>query len=1060
MKKIVSSCMVVLLCFVVGVTAQVRTVTGRVTDEKGAPVPSASIVVKGKTTGVAASENGSYAVNAQPGDILVVSSVNFATKEVKVGTATVLNIILSAETALSEVVVTALGVRRKAEEIGYATTRVGPEQITAGKSFNLAQALAGKVGGLVVTNTSASVNATPRIVLRGLRSISGDNTALIVLDGVAVPANTINYINPNDVERIDVMKGGQAATLFGSEGVNGAIMITTKKGNRKPEITVTHSSNIENLAYLPKTQHGFGSGSAYGSSREENFHPAENQQYGPAYDGSLRPLGRQLSDGSILLLPYSDIPDMRKQFWNTGYTAQSDVSYRAGDANSSFYASYQNLHSDGIVPGDKYNRNSLRMNSSKTYGKFNLSFDATYAWDHADRTNSDFYFFALNSASWTPTSFFKDWRNNKFADPSNYFNDYYANPWWNKDNNRFDTKNTYFNGNVKMNFKASNELDFTARVAIANTNTNTTTTANTYTFSGWARTAAFVNYYNNNYDRFLTGLGRSVARTPIAGSIGESQSNGNRFNADLFGNYNKSFGDVSLKVLVGGAVQARTSKNIGVSTNGIGSPDLFNLTNSSTGLYSGSNGQSTQRKIGAYGDVTVGYKGFIYGHGVVRRDYTSVFSGPTIGFNDPTFTTYGADVSFILTDAFPSLKSRVVDNVKIRASYNKNANDNLGAYSLQTIYGNASGFPYSGLLGTTVGGTIVDPSLKPEIVKTTELGLEFGLWNNRLTVEASYYYQQSQQQILNVSISNATGFQNYLLNAADVTNQGIDIEARAVVVKNKDWTVNVNGNYAYTTNVVNTLYGGTGLNSLEYQAPDALASLNAEKGMMFPSLRTTVFQRDADGRVIIDPHDGWPLRASSRVTQGTTLPKHVLGVGLNVSYKNFTLIANAEYRGGHVVYHDIGTDMTFTGTGQGTALYGRDQFVWPNSVYLDGSGKSVPNTNIAVDNYKAIYQGFGDLGFSRGFTGIGEMFVSSGAFWKLRDLSLTYDFPTSLFRNMNAIKGISLTAFARNLITLLPADNWYADPEFSNTNGNATGINNTLNTPPVRQIGGTLRVIF
>jgi hypothetical protein len=162
-----------------------------------------------------------------------------------------------------------------------------------------------------------------------------------------------------------------------------------------------------------------------------------------------------------------------------------------------------------------------------------------------------------------------------------------------------------------------------------------------------------------------------------------------------------------------------------------------------------------------------------------------------------------------------------------------------------------------------------------------------------------------------------------------------------------------------------------------------------------------------------------------------------------------------------VIYNDIGTDMTFTGSGAVTALYHRDQFVWPNSVYLDpATNKYVPNTNIAVDNYKAIYQGYGDVSFSRGFAGVGEMYVSSGAFWKLRDLSLSYDLPKSVMNSIKFVKGISITGFARNVLTLRPKDNWYTDPEFSNTNGNSSGLNNTLNTPPTRQIGGTLKVTF
>jgi hypothetical protein len=330
---------------------------------------------------------------------------------------------------------------------------------------------------------------------------------------------------------------------------------------------------------------------------------------------------------------------------------------------------------------------------------------------------------------------------------------------------------------------------------------------------------------------------------------------------------------------------------------------------------------------------------------------------------------------------------------------------------------------------------------------------------NRFSLEGSAYQGKATNQILNVSISSGSGFTNYLLNAADVTNNGFELDARAVLFRNKDWTINATANYSYNSNEVNNLYGASGLTNLEYQAPDALASLNATVGEMFPYLRTTVYKRDDQGRVIIDPADGWPERADARVGQGTTLPQHNLGVGINVNFKGFTLIANAEYRGGALMYSDVGTDMTFTGSGAQTAMYNRDQFIWPNSVYWDGS-KYVPNTNIVVDNYTAIYQGYGDQSFSRGFAGIGEMYLSSADFWKLRDLSLSYELPRSIMKNVKSIRGISISAWARNLVTLLPDDNWYTDPEFANTNGNSTGINNSLNTPPTRQIGGTIKVTF
>jgi TonB-linked SusC/RagA family outer membrane protein len=1041
---------------------QTRTVTGQVKDEKGNAIPFATVTEVGSGKSVKADANGFFSIGVAENARLSFSAVGFTANTVTPSTAAGSQTFTLATSAgtVEEVVVTALGIRRKPEEIGYATARVTPEQITAGRSFNLAQALSGKVSGLTVSNTSAAVNATPRIVLRGLRSITGDNTALIVLDGVPVPSNTISYINPNDVERVDVLKGGQAATLFGSDGVNGAIVITTKKGSRRPEITLTHSSNVENLSFLPKTQHGYGSGSAYGDNKDENFHPSENQQYGPAYDGSMRPLGRVLQDGSYQLLPYSDIEDAREKIWNTGYTAQSDLSYRAGDENSNFYASYQNVHSEGIVPGDKYNRNSFRMNAGRAYGKFKLNFDATYTWDHADRTNSDFYFFSLNTPSWVALDQYKDWKNNKFAEPSAYFNDYYNNPWWQLDNNRWDTRNNYFNGNVSVNFKATNNLEFTYRLAMATTNTFQTTPSNVYTYTAWAKSNAWVNNYNRNYDTYLTGLGIYRARnTPIQGSLGDQYSYGNRINSDLFANYTKNFNNVSLKAIVGNNVQVRTSKGIATSISSIAIPGLYNVNNSQNGLLGGSDSRSELRKIGSYADVTVGLNDYLYVHGTFRYDWSSVFYSANRDKSLYSFPYYGADVSLVVTDLLPSIKSDILNYVKVRGGWNKNGNDNVGTYQLETIYTSASGFPYSGLLGTTVGNTVVNPNLKPEIVTTGEVGIEVSLWKSRISMEASYYNQLANNQILNVAISSATGSSNYLLNAAKVTNKGFEFDLKVNAFKNRDWNVNLTGNYSHNTNVVNELFAGVGITSLAYQQ-DNLFTLNAEVGQMFPYLKTTRWQRDPQGRVVIDTTTGWPIKANSTFGVGSTTPKNILGAGINVSYKNFTLIANAEFRGDFVVYHDIGTDMTFTGSSSMTTLYDRDQFVWPNSVYQDASGKYIQNTNIAVDYWDAIYFGLGDISNGNSFPNVGEIHYSSGDFWKIRDVSLSYEFPQSMIGRIRGIRGIALTAWARNLKTWLAPDNYYTDPEFSNTSGNSQGVNTTLNTPPTRQIGGTLRVTF
>jgi TonB-linked SusC/RagA family outer membrane protein len=1067
MRKI-ASLLTVSMFFCSLAFGQPRQVTGTVRDANGAPVPFATVTEAGTRHAVTADANGNFTISVPENARLTISSTGFSATTVAITNAASVTLSRSNAPVLDEVVVTALGLRRKPQEIGYATSTVRPDQITASRATNIGQALSGKVSGLQIQNTSSGVNATPRIVLRGLRSLTGNNDALIVVDGVQVPSATLNYINPNDVERVDVLKGGQASTLYGSEGVNGAIVITTKRGgSSKPEITLMYTGNVEEVAYLPKAQYEFGSGSAYGANQSENFHASENQQYGDRFDNSIRPLGRALANGSQLLAPYTANPNARMGFWDKGYTSQTDVSYRAGDANGNLFFSFQNLSTKGIVPGDKYNRNSLRLGSSKTSGKFTVGFDAMYAWDKANTTNVDYYFLSLNTTTWAPLDILKDWRNNQFGEMSGYFNDYYNNPFWTRDNNRDIRRSQNLNASARMQYKVNSNIDLNARLTLNTIAANTETQNNSYTFTNFSARQAYSDNFNNNYDRFLTGVGRFIARTNIVGGIGELNDNTTRITGEAYAGYNKTFGDVSLKTVVGTQLISSRRKQAQSTTTGIGipgtfTPAAFNLSNTATGLYTGANPISEFRKWGAYLDATVGYRNFVFVHGSVRNDATSLFysNNPDAGnFSNPNFQTYGGDVSFIPTEAFPSIKNRVLESLKLRASINRNGNDNVNPYALQLTYGAQSGFPYSGLIGTSVGNTRVDRTLRPENVVSTEAGVEVSLFKNRILLEASFYRQRNNDQIISINTSTATGFPAYRLNAADVVNHGMEFDLKTQIWKNRDWSITAQGNYSYNKNEVTNIYAGLDLKKVTFQSSTNLI-LSATKGQMFPTLETTSFLRDAQGHVIVDTTDGWPLRNEQLVAQGTTTPVHVLGLGLNVTWKNFTVVANAEYRGGHVIYHAIGQDMTFTGSGAQTTIYHRETFVWPNSVHYDASGKLVPNTNYAVGNYQAMYQGFGDQGFTRGFSGIGEMFTSSAAFWKIRDLNVSYELPKGVTSRLKVVRGITLSAFARNLVTWLPKDNWYTDPELSNTTGNGQGINTSSNTPPVRQYGGSIKFVF
>ena len=1045
------------------VTAQTRTVTGTVVDEKGAPVQAASIRIKTTNKGVAADNNGQFRIQVKPGDVLVITG-GIEQKEVTIGTETVL--MISTKRKITEdkevIITTAMNIRKRPREVGYGNSLLKPDQFTNGQSPRLAQGLSGKVAGLTVFNTSNAVNATPRIILRGNRSITGDNTALIVVDGVPVPANTLNYLNPNDVESVTILKGGQAATLYGPEGVNGALVITTKRGSGKPRIMFSSTTNFEEVAYLPESQTEYGSGSGYGATLEENFRPFENQQYGDRYDGSVRSAGRKLADGSFQSYPYEFIPGIRRKIWNRGVSVTNDISFSGGDENSRFYLSFQDAYIKGIVPKDTYHRDALRFNGSRNFGKFKASFDGTVAFDKADRTSGNFYFFALNTPGWIPIDKLKDWRNNPFANPNGYFNDYYDNPWHVLDENRNVNRNNYFNGNVALNFKPASWIELNYRIGTAITNNFTKGWTNRFDYSEYAKgnlavkpTTADPQYNDYSY------VWRA-RNTPIPGAVNDGTGFGWRINSDFFVTLDKTWNTVSTKLVIGNSVQDRKSKTIDIASTSVIIPDLFNVANRA-GELTGGEGNTQQRRVGNFADLTVGFNDKVYLHGSVRHDASSLFFSPLRDRKLYNFTYYGGDISIILTDIIPVLKSSALNFLKLRASYNKNGNENLAPYSLDPTFSPGPGFPYGGNVGVSVDNVYPDPSLKPEFAYSKEVGFEASLWKDRLNLDFSYFNQDIKNQVFNVDISSSTGYTSTLLNAGRVVNKGIESEMKLKLLQNKNWTLSMNANYTWNTNSVKSLFGG--LTQVQLNAGGATSTANtafifATIGQPFPLLRTTYYAIDSlSGATIVDATDGWPIMGNGLKTNGTTIPKHQLGLGLKVAYKWITLTANAEYRGGNVVYHNLGQTMSFTGASASTNLYHRQQFIWPNSAYFDGS-KYVPNTNIAVRNDIAIYLGWGDFSFGRSVLGVADWFTTSGAFWKIRDVSLDFALPQSWYRRIKALKGLDLSFFGRNLFTWLPKENMYTDPEFSNTNNNGVGINTTANTPPVRQYGATLKVIF
>jgi len=377
-----------------------------------------------------------------------------------------------AENLMNEVIVTAGGIKSKRKEIGTANTVIKADMLVAGKSTNIAGGLQGKVAGLQISGTAGGVNPTFRLTLRGQRSLTGNNQALVVLDNVIVPNEVLGNLNPEDVEEVVVLNGAGAAALYGSQASNGAVVITTKKGKKGgTEITLSNTVSLQSLAYFPKLQKKFGAGgSGYGTDANGAplFSYLENQSYGPEFDGTKQPLGPALEDGSQDSAVYAYNPGHMK-FWNVGVTDQTDFSLQNGDERSTMFLSGQYATTSGTTPGDKFNRASVRVNGTRKLGNLiNATYNAAYIQNRYDVTSQTGSVYAnlLNMPSNVDITKYKDWRNNKFANPNGFYNPWYQNPYFTIDDYRQKTRNDYLTANIEVRFSPLNGLDLIARQGV------------------------------------------------------------------------------------------------------------------------------------------------------------------------------------------------------------------------------------------------------------------------------------------------------------------------------------------------------------------------------------------------------------------------------------------------------------------------------------------------------------------------------------------------------------------------------------------------------------------
>ena len=1013
--------------------AQGVQVSGNVTSaDDGTALPGVSVVVRGTTIGAVTDFEGNYNITVPDASAeLMFSFVGMTTHTVTVADQTVIDVILeSSALELDEVVVTALGIKRERREVTYQTQKVMEDELTVAAPTRLGIGLAGKVAGLQINVQDNGVNPSTQILLRGLRSVSGNNSALIVIDGSIASQGAFDDLNPNDVANISVLKGATAAALYGSNASNGALLVTTKSGSSAQRMIVglTSSYTIEQVAYMPKFQ------TEYGTGWEGAYDPVENTNWGPRFDGTSRQIGPTFPDDHAMqtqMVPYAPVKDNLLDFYENGDTWNNTVYLTGGRSDSRIYASFGDQRSDGIVPFDEYKRNTVRVNASKRIGKVEVSVNTSFLNDATDVVGSQIgdqnrplYWFVLNTSANIPLSEYSDWDNPlSYGYADNYYNAYYQNPYWGIGTTRNTDETSRFAGNVNVSYDPLEWLNFTARLGTNSTWGNG---------KNWRA--------KQEYDSSL-----QPAHSTVSSFIEDSQFSSFNYTGNAFMTADFAFAEsFTLKAILGAAVNAYEYNYVEVRANNLSIPGFFDVSNG-TGSPVVTKDESMKRVLGVFGDVTLGFRNFLFLNFSGRNDWTSTLSDDNNSYFYP-----GYGLSFVFTDAIPGLQdNRILSFGKLTASNSTVYND-LAPYRINEIYSQSSGFPFGTLNGFYLSNTAVDANITKEKIQTTEIGLNLGFLNGRIWFDGAYFWTTTSDLITSTTPSVASGSTVFLTNIGSLSGNGLELSLGGSVLKMSNglqWDVNVN--FTQFETIVDEIYEGLDEIAL---STSGQYGVYAVVGEAFPQMKANVYQEDPQGRIVVDPVNGHPLTETELANMGKTTPDFILGLNTVVRFKGISVAATFDYRTGHVYYEQGSSAMEFTGRSIASVSANRQDFVIPNSVIEVSDGVFEENTNIPVQGGRQSY-------WTDTYNDVRSNYVKDASAAKIRELSVSYTLPGKLLAKTPLSK-VTIGFIARNLVTWLPEENRFADPEFNNYSDNRIGIGGYFQSPPTKSYGFTVNIEF
>lgn len=1036
--------------------AQQIVASGAVKSSTGETLPGVSILVKGTKQVVTTDANGKFSISLTGKSTLVLSYIGFSSTEIVVDrNAGNLNIILKEnENALNEVVVTALGISRQKKSLGYAVQELKGDNLAEAKETNLVNALAGKIAGVRVTNSQGDMGSS-RIVIRGETSISGNNQPLFVVDGIPVDnsqlnsagardyANTISDINPNDIESMSVLKGPNAAALYGSRAAAGVILIKTKSGKSQQGLGINFNSNavMESLLTLPEYQNAFGQGSegkfSYVDGKGAGINDGVDESWGPKLDGRLIP--QFYSNGEAV--PFVAHPDNVRDFFQTGYALTNGISIADASGKIDYRLSYNNLKQVGIVPNSGQGKNSFALNTTlRLTPKLTITANANYSKLSSDnlpgtggsRSTSTMLQFAWfgRQVDINRLKDYKDENGNTF----NWNNSYYSNPYWVAYENTVSQNRNRLIGSVGLNYKIIEGLNFNFR-------------------SG-------TDYYN---DRRKIRIAYGTNGTPF-GSYTESAFTVNENNTDATLNYTKQFNsDFSFEALIGSNIRSRYIEQNDQSAPRLAIAGLYTLNNSRDPLTS-SNIYSDLKSYSGYASGQVGFRNYLFVNVTARNDWSSTLPAKNRSYFYPSFNG-----SLVLTEAF-DIKSKFLDYAKIRGGWSKVGKD-ADPYRLQNTY--VFGAPFGTNPQLTPSATDLNPDLKPETTTSSEIGAEAVLLDKRLRLDVSLYNTNSYDQILSVDVSQSTGFRSKLMNAGKINNKGIEIQLGITPVRSAfKWDIDLN--YAANRSKVIELDKEGLLQN--YVVATSSAQVIAAVGQPYGTLFGNAYLRNSNGEIVVNA-TGAPQTDPTKKVLGKYTPDWIGGISNTFSYKGWSLGVLVDASFGGSIYNGTYATGTYTGVLASTlpgraAEYGGISYYYPGNLKANGTVKLETGTaapeGVTVYDDGIIFNGVTADGkrnekilpaqqYYKSFRTIDEANIFDASYVKLREVKLTYNLPSKLVHSLS-LQGVSVALVGRNL-AILHRNTTDIDPEVAFNTGNGQGLE-SLSNPTTRTYGVNLNIKF